>query len=53
MAIKPHDPNRVPDAAKLKEKLQAILAEPTPNLNVELEQLSRAHAVLRDAMQEN
>lgn len=53
MAIKPHDPRKVGDSEMVSAQVEAILAEPCLDLNEELEQLSRAHGVLRDALQEN
>ncbi|MGP5577193.1 hypothetical protein [Corynebacterium flavescens] len=53
MAIKPHDPRKVGDPETVGAEIGAILAEPAADLNEELEQLSRAHGVLREALQEN
>lgn len=52
-APKPHDP-RVPRMSvdELDERFNAILAEPAETLADTAEQLDRAHAVLRDALQE-
>lgn len=50
---KPHDP-RAPRTSvdELREQFNAALSEPTDGLAAEVEQLTRAHALLRDALQE-
>lgn len=52
-APKPHDP-RVPRTSvdELREQFHAVVSEPADSLAAEVEQLSRAHALLRDALQE-
>ncbi|WP_195914075.1 hypothetical protein [Corynebacterium hiratae] len=53
MAVKPHDPRAVLAPEKLDASIAAILNEPSETLEQELTQLDRAHAVLRDALQDN
>lgn len=52
-APKPRDP-RAPrvSAEDLTRAVEAILAEPVEDLAAEADQLSRAHAVLHDALQD-
>lgn len=52
-APKPRDP-RAPrvSAEDLTRSVEAILAEPAEDLAAEADQLSRAHAVLHDALQD-
>lgn len=52
-APKPHDP-RAPHTTVdgLREQFNAAVSEPADSLAAEVEQLSRAHALLRDALQE-
>lgn len=51
-APKPHDP-RAPrvTAEELEEEFAAVLSEPADDLAAELEQLSKAHALLHQALQ--
>ena len=53
MAVKPHDPRAVLAPEALGASVAEILQEPADSLEEELNQLDRAHAVLRDALQDN
>lgn len=53
MAVKPHDPRAVMAPETLDSSVAEILSQPAEMLEEELSQLDRAHAVLRDALQEN
>lgn len=53
MAVKPHDPRAVVKPEKVEQDLAEILNEDAEGLAAEAEQLERAHAVLRAALQEN
>lgn len=51
-APKPHDP-RAPRVSveDLREQVREVLSEPTEDLAAELEQLSKTHALLHNALQ--
>ena len=53
MAVKPHDFRAVKDPSEIDDDVAKILGESAADLAAEVEQLDRAHNVLRDALQEN
>ncbi|MDO5031646.1 hypothetical protein [Corynebacterium sp.] len=53
MAVKPHDPRAVPTPEEVDAQVNEILSEPVASLAEEAAQLDKAHAVLRDVLQEN
>ena len=53
-APKPHDPRTTQHSPQeVRERVEAILAEPADSLLDEASQLARAHDVLSDALREN
>lgn len=53
MAVKPHDFRAVKEPEAVDSEISTILGEDTPSLAEEVDQLDRAHSVLRNALQEN
>ncbi len=53
MAVKPHDFRAVKGPAEIDAEVAEILGEDAADLAAEVDQLDRAHNVLRDALQEN
>lgn len=53
MAVKPHDFRAVKEPAEIDAEVAEILGEDAADLAAEVDQLDRAHNVLRDALQEN
>ncbi len=53
MAIKPHDPRAVMAPEEVDAAMSEILGQPAASLSEEVAQLDSAHAVLREALQEN
>lgn len=53
MAIKPHDPRAVIAPEEVDNAMSEILGDEAASLSEEVSQLDRAHAVLREALQEN
>lgn len=53
MAVKPHDFRAIKEPAAIDIEVAEILGEDATNLAAEVDQLDRAHNVLRDALQEN
>ncbi|MGV0331150.1 hypothetical protein [Corynebacterium macginleyi] len=53
MAVKPHDFRAVKEPEEVDSEMWGILGEDAPTLAEEVEQLDRAHSVLRNALQEN
>lgn len=53
MAVKPHDFRAVKKPAEVDSKIWGILGEDATTLAEEVEQLDKAHSVLRNALQES
>ena len=53
MEIKPHDPRAVMAPEEVDNAMSEILGVEAASLSEEVAQLDRAHAVLREALQEN
>ncbi|WKS68192.1 hypothetical protein NLL38_07555 [Corynebacterium accolens] len=53
MAVKPHDFRAVKEPEAVDSEISIILGEDAPSLAEEVDQLDRAHSVLRNALQEN
>lgn len=54
MVVKPHDPRRLrATPEQLRHEVTDILGERPADLSEEADQLSRAHQVLFDALQDN
>ena len=51
--VKPYDFRAVKDPSAVDDDVAKILGENAADLAAEVEQLDRAHNVLRDALQEN
>ena len=53
MPVKPHDFRAVKEPEEVDSEISTILGEDAPTLAEEVDQLDRAHSVLRNALQEN